>query len=509
MKFAEKLTALLTLTGTKNAQLADALHVGRPYISRMKTGDRKLPGNSEIVRNMAAYFAGCCKDAYHINALREFTSDPRLNAGTDEAVLTEVIFDYLSGTTIEASGSAGHFFSSFELYSTDGDTVETEERRDVLNNPDRISTYYGNEGKRRALKDMFTFVDSLNSPVTVYMFTDESYEWLTEDIGFSRWLNAKIQEQAAKGICYERIQPPFSNVEFTFAAIERWLPGYMAGAVQQLYYPWPRDQLHRRSIFVVPEHVALYCDSVFGEQEALLTLLTCDAGLVDVCSQKYEAIRKRCRPAIRTFSADSEHIFTAAEEIAAIENTGVYKTDSLSINTLPPSICERIQSVGTPFALRIYESYELRAKSRMRVLSEHHITDIMYLPPLARILAGKEPIPGTQSMPSGTLYYTPQEYKAHLERILWYLDVFPNYHAVFTDDPAFNNVIVFAKGDSRAMLVKTASPFTVFDVTESSVALAFCDYLKRIAEEKMTSGARQTTIELLNDELRRLEKAMR
>ena len=509
MKFAEKLTALLTLTGTKNAQLADALHVGRPYISRMKTGDRKLPANSEIVRNMAVYFAGCCKDAYHVNALREFTSDPRLNAGVDESVLVEVIFDYLSGATIEASGSAGHFLSSFELYSAGGCAVKAEERRDVLDNPGGISTYYGNEGKRRALQDMFAFVDSLHKPVTVFMFTDESYQWLTEDVDFSQWLNVRIRDQAARGIRFERIQPPFSNVEFTFAAIERWLPGYMAGAVQQLYYPWARDQLHRRSIFVVPEQIALYCDSVFGEEEAPLTLLTRDAGLVDVCVKKYNAIRRRCRPAIHTFTADSDRLFSVAEEIAAIENTGVYKTDTLSINTLPSTICERIQRIGTPFALRLCESYELRAKSRMRVLSEHPITDIMHLPSLASILAEKEPIPGTQSMPSGTLYYTPQEYKAHLERILWHLDVFPNYHAVFTDDPAFSNVIVFAKGDNRAMLVKTAPPFAIFDVTERSMASAFCDYLKRIAEEKMTSGARRATVELLQDELQRLDKAIR
>mgnify|MGYP002732655396 CR=1 FL=1 len=506
MNFSEKLTALLSLTGAKNAQLADALHIGRPYVSRLRTGERKLPAKPKLLRGMAAYFASRCGDDYRIRALSELTADPRLNAYADESVITEVLYDWFQGITAESNAPAGRFLSSFGLYAPKAAWEDSGAENAILRDAHGMAAYYGSAGRRKALRDMFAYVDSLKRPVTVLLFTDEDTSWVVDDAAYGRWLANELRQQTAAGMQYERIQPPFTSVEETFSAIERWLPGYMAGAVRQYYYPWARDQLHRRTIFVVPGEVVLYGDSVFGEREPPLTLLTRDAGIAEVCLEKYKAIKKLCRPAILTYTSASENLFACAEEVAAIEDAGVYKTDVLSVNTLPHSIRERIRSVGTPFAKRLGESFERRAKSRASVLRRHPIMDIMRLPAVANVLSGKEPIPGTQSLPGGPLYYTPAEYRAHLDNILWHLETYPNYSAVFTEDASFGSVTVFAKGDSRALLVKTTPPFSVFDVTERSMASAFCDYLRRIAEERMTPGARRATVALLDDEIQRLDR---
>ncbi len=105
------------------------------------------------------------------------------------------------------------------------------------------------------------------------------------------------------------------------------------------------------------------------------------------------------------------------------------------------------------------------------------------------------------------LYSTPAKYRAHLERILWYLDAFPNYQTVFSDDPTLKNVIAYAKWDRRALLVKTATPFAVFDVIEQSMAAAVCYYLHRVAAEKLGRDARHAVTERISEEIRRLDKA--
>ena len=120
----------------------------------------------------------------------------------------------------------------------------------------------------------------------------------------------------------------------------------------------------------------------------------------------------------------------------------------------------------------------------------------------------KLPIPGTYAIPDTTLYYTPTEYKLHLERILWFLKNFPNYNAVCSDDVSSNSVVAYSKGDARALLVKVSEPFIVFDVMEQSMAAALCAYLYKFASEKLMYGSRRDTIEELRAVIRKIDKRM-
>lgn len=508
MDFSEKLTALLSLTDIKSSELADSLKLGRPYVSRLKSGERKTPTNVEVVQDIANYFSNSFGDTFRMNALVSYTSDPRLNGFASEETIGKVIFDWLMGISRAEATPAERFIGNLELFS--GDVAFTNNGVGCGRTLDKrgIYAYYGNEGKRQAVRDLLAHVDSLSQPCVIQLFTDESLEWIVEDIAFSRWLNAELSRLANRGVTFERIQPPFNDVEYTFSAIERWLPGYMVGAIQQYYFPWARDTLHRRSLFIIPEHIALFSDSVYGEEMSKITMLTHDREVVDIFASEYESIMKKCRPAMKTYSANTEQLFTEAENVAAIEAVGVYKTGCLSVNTLPEEICNRIKEIGTPFAQRMCESFKARTHARENVLLNNQITDIMCFSDLDDVFNSKLPIPGTYAIPDTTLYYTPTEYKLYLERILWFLKNFPNYNAVFSDDVSSNSVVAYSKGDARALLVKVSEPFIVFDVMEQSMAAALCAYLYKFASEKLMYGSRRDTIEELRAVIRKIDKRM-
>ena len=52
MDFSEKFSALLSLTATKNVTLARAINIDTAQISRMKTGVRKMPVKTALIRDM-------------------------------------------------------------------------------------------------------------------------------------------------------------------------------------------------------------------------------------------------------------------------------------------------------------------------------------------------------------------------------------------------------------------------------------------------------------------------
>ncbi len=466
-----------------------------------------MPSNMRTVRDISRFFAARCKDEYRVNALREFTNDPRVNKYLDERSLSDVIYDWFIGGSKAYDTPAGRLLSTFDAYTRD-----SAPPKETHGAGDRIKTrgiylYRGNAGKRQALRDIMDYVGALGGKCTVRTFTDESYEWMHEDNEILKYMSRCLGEQAAAGVKFERIQPPFNNAEFNFASIERWLNGFMKGAIQQYYYPWARDNLHRRTIFVVSGHIAMASNSVYGTMSEGVTLVTTDSELVDVYNDEILQIMRLCRPAMSSYSAESERLFDEAETTAAIDDVGVYKTCGLSVNTLPPVIIDRIRYRGTSFAMRMAQSFERRGKARANVLKNHTITDMMIMPSLKNVLSGKEPIPGTNVMPKGTMYYTPYEYKAHLERILWHLHTFANYRAVFLDSDGSGKVTMYVKGNSRALLIKQAPPFAVFDITERTMAAAFYDYLIHIAEDKINSELPSVTIDRITSELEALKAA--
>ncbi len=95
----------------------------------------------------------------------------------------------------------------------------------------------------------------------------------------------------------------------------------------------------------------------------------------------------------------------------------------------------------------MFEDYAKNAQARARVLETSVITDILCLPDLNDVLQNAVPIPGTRISPTDWLYYTPEEYRMHLEYILWYMETYSNYHVILLDKPLLDNVTVYVKGN--------------------------------------------------------------
>ena len=123
-------------------------------------------------------------------------------------------------------------------------------------------------------------------------------------------------------------------------------------------------------------------------------------------------------------------------------------------------------------------------------------------------MQGVVEIPGTKMSPSDCLFYKPEEYRLHLEHILWYLETYPNYQVILLDEPLYENITAYVKGDSYAFLIKETDPFALFEITERTTASALCEYLRYLIKDKMNLGSRQETIDCLQKELRRLKRCM-
>ena len=511
MDFSEKFSALLSLTATKNVTLARAINIDTAQISRMKTGVRRMPAKPNLIREISNYLAGCFDSEYRLSALYELTSDVRLQMGITEVSLSNIIFDWLISPNTTPQSQASRFLDrigTFSMHDMKESLPDPEANKPSLGDTGFIA-YFNNEGKRQAVRDLVAFIFALEEPCTIRVFTDESLDWIYEDCSFTRELVGYVGQVVQKGCKIQRIRPPDQNTESLFRSMERWLPAYMAGVLKLFYYPWTRDELHRRTIAVVPGYIAMHSDSLAGQKECPMIILTTDVNTVQLTDKHYSRILERCRPMMSVYTMETAVKPTERlEKMASMQDFGIYKSSRLPIHTMSVELLSLIRQRGTPCVQKMCDCYERSISPRAKVLEQHVITDIICLPDLEKVMQGVVEIPGTKMSPSDCLFYKPEEYRLHLEHILWYLETYPNYQVILLDEPLYENITAYVKGDSYAFLIKKTDPFALFEITERTTASALCEYLRYLIKDKMNLGSRQETIDCLQKELRRLKRCM-
>lgn len=503
MTFAEKLTALLHMTGTTTTALAKALNMDRSNISRMKTGARGIP-KEDIIQNISEFFSQHLREEHLLGALYELTSDVRLQSRPSGWVLSNVLFTWLSDSNDaeHAKNQVGHFLHSVDKF-TPVTSINPGSTDTVVSMPEgSVASYYDNAGKRQAFRDFIAYVLNLEKPCTLQILSDECTDWLIEDAGFMREFNQGIALLVEKGFKFERIQPPAGNIELSFRAIERWIPAYLAGAITQYYYPFERDNLYRRTLFIAPDHIVLQAISLNRQSQGRVTLLSTDKQLSQALSGDFKDMAARCRHMMNLHTMDKpEQLFQCISDIDSIEDMGIYKSSTLSVISMPQAIVDRIRSSGRPFAVQMCDTWAQRQVHRKKVLENNIIVDMVHLVPPDEVMSGRQKIPGTNMIQGTPFYYTPEEYILHLENILWLLNHCPHYQLVLANDALFAKVILYVKGIHRAILVKHDNPFAIIEITEQHMVALLYDYLRHMADENMSVGSRHATIERVEAEI--------
>ncbi|MDD4509381.1 MAG: hypothetical protein PHY23_00450 [Oscillospiraceae bacterium] len=512
MKFSEKLNKLLALTEIQGAQLAEAVNIDPSQISRMRTGVRKRPKDTELLKLMANFLAGHCTGQYRLSSLAELTGDVRVQIKRSEHMSADAIFTWLSSDAdVEPKTRVETFLRRFDGFSlrtlnmVHGETDAVPSIQNA-NGENGFYAFFDNAGKRRAVSELIKVILDSEEPGDVYLFTDEDMTWLAEDLTFLRNLTDGIQQFVQKGGHIYRVEPPMQSLDFTFRTIERWLPAHMSGAIDQYYYPHLRDELHRRTLFVAPGKAAVFSRSLAGQKQSRFTTFCADAAMVELCHQEALDILKVCRPMMCVHTVkEADALFACMRHVADIPADGLYKTASLSVATLPIEIMERVcRERNSPLAERMLKSQRERAVLRENAMQKHNLVDIMTLADPQEVMAGMVPVAITKMLPDGPAFYTPEEYRLHLERIVEAMERNYRYQVILTETPNWQDVILYCKGDDNVLLIKSRDPFAIFEITERRMATSFCDFLHQISAQERLTNDRQDTI----DELRKMMKQL-
>ncbi len=487
MQFSEKLNYLFELTHAEGKELAAALNITPPQISKMRRGARGLPRSKESAQCLADFFAKRCNSDFQRDALSTAMKAARIRNIEKDDELSTVLLDWLADEKDPdeyAAKRADAFLRQFG-------TMNDGERRGLKGDPRSVLTsgksnfmaYYGNEGKRLAVENFLDYIAQRRQPCTINVLTDESISWLYDDAAFSRRFQSAMLSLTEQGCYFRRISGPIMDMDQAFESLNRWLPLYMTGKATSYYYKRMRDNLNRLTLFVVPGVAVLFSVSVGNQpHHEGVTFFTIDERTVEAMANEFENYLALCEPIMNVYTvgSSSKKMHSCMLDYESSKGNCMQRSNSLSFITMPCDVAITLHTSGLPEEKNDFlTSFAQRYKRFKANLEEFSFTDIIKLADLDAIMSERVVIPGTYVLGSEDQRYTVSGYLEHLRSVVYLLEHQPNYHAVLRRPDEPDDTIVYVKEGYSAILSLAVSPFSIFEVSERFLVDAFAELLRQ------------------------------
>lgn len=496
MVFAEKLDFLMKLTSTTNKCLGDLLSIHQSQISRMRSGSRGIPGNSEYIRIMAEHFASQCTQDFQRSALAEALGRPPLRLPVEKNVLSIILSEWLIGAATDGGEKAELYLRNYGKFNLSHENnPEDALPMNKTENTEDIFVYYGNSGKRAAVLAFLGYMMDQKEPQEIDVNCDENLEWLEEDPDYIAKIQQYMSSLAEKNFTCRRIVAPVNDLDYAYASLRfRWLPLLITGRVLSYYYPRLRDAVYHRMLIVARGKAAVFSITTGRSSESRLTFYIKDPGIADTLDAEFEDYLSMCTPHMSTTSAkqNMERFANRFTEVDTVAFPCIQRSNSLSFVTMPEQLASSIRT-DSPAKQKIFANqYAKRVEAFQNVVQEHSFTDIIYLARPDEVSSGQAKILCADVFDAVPNAYSVDSYILHLKNILRIMETYPNYHLMITDRKEKFLSYICVKESHRALLIRESDPHTVLEISERIMVSAFCELVHRAISSERTDGPLRT-----------------
>lgn len=459
--FADRFDALMKIAQVSNSRLGRAISMNSSHIGRLRSGARPLARKHDYIPPMCAYLAGHMTQAYQLEALQNLTGMPAVALGSVQD-MARFMEQWLLA---EQTPSPAHDQPNADIPCT----APTQRSSECA------LSFYGNEGKRRAVERFFSLVLAQEKPTTLLLYSDEDMAWLYEDEAFAvRWAQLFLRV-VQKGSRVRIIHTVSRDMNEMMEAVHKWLPIYLTGSVEPYCYPRLRDGVLARTLFIAPHTAAVVSASVGRQTEGMLNHFITQRDAVDALTLEYERYFALCRPLIRVFGAHAQKDFyREAQRLFAAQENACYCAATPPLFAMPKQMARDLsQHAGNDAFFAAWEK-------EVSAFCEQIETKRLYVavPTPQKVLSEKPPYP----LPAGMFYekiaYEKQQYLAHIARLEELAAQHEKLTLVFRDDIPLD-LFVYAKEHVGVLLAKTDAQMTAFAVGEQNMTAAVWDYLLR------------------------------
>ena len=464
VKINEKLDFLMRITNTANNTLGKYLSFDASYISRIRRGKRSFPRQQSCLEPISDFFVEHIDSDYRQKLVSEIIGSPWPDSPEEARLL---LTRWLSSPDSEEGPAAA---------------VPEAAPAPLPESSASVAFFYGNSGKRQAVEQFLTELICLEKPPQLLLYSNEEFDWMYEDPAFAKTWAVLLLRYIQKGGRI-RIAHTISRASGEMlVALQKWIPIYMTGAVEPYFYPKTLDRIFRKTMFIARGHSAVLASSVGEHTAGAMNCLVHDLRAVDAAEQEFSDFLALCRPLMQVYTYSRRDAF-----LQTVQKFHQYCENMITVRTTP-SFYTMPKAVADSMTQRLHSGWLHRrceaAQNSFREMEEagKSLTEVLQLPAADTIRQGAVAFPMCDLFDQPGLFYTADEFAAHLDAMIERLKAHENYHVILAPALPLEQT-VYVKEDMGVILVKTEYPSIAFAMNDQRMAAAFWDYLSRLAGE--------------------------
>lgn len=480
--FSKNLNDLMELLELNNARLSRTLNVDASLISRYRNGRRMPQKNSPLTEMMCSLFVN------RMQAM-QFTKEVALLTHIEEELLSsEKAAQHLQEWML--ASAAGNMsvtrtidYLRMFMPMTQLPSDELLEKIRKVVDSKKQETYWGLDGMRDAAIRLMSEA-AAEGGGEVLLYADQSLQWLLEDEATLQAWYMCCAMCISRNVRIVVIHDVNRKVDDMASAMQVWVPLFMTGTVSPYYCPLNRGSRFYHMLFLRPNRSAISSVQVQGSDSNNFYDYITDPRKLSALHTEFRTLIAHSEQLIRVYSEDSLQNYYDSL-LAGMRKTGnsIALLSAPSTVTMPEEVLKRILDRGQVDQSAQALILETRQCTR-EVLERGRITELFSLPDMQVVREGKWRIRIGDALDSGNVFYTEEEFRAHIREIIRLIRTYPNYRCCLIGESPFKGLRMIITED-RAVVIRLHEPYMAFVVSNVFFAKAFAKHLSDYYEQSV------------------------
>ncbi len=493
MNSSQKLDWLMKLTDISNRTLAQKINLDASYLSKLRHGSRKLSMSREYIPKLCAVIL---KHGISQGQKKAICDKISITSNATDREITDLMIRWLCTDDNESTQIHEYSSMSSVSYSPDNGNFYTQGSGGAP-----ISLFYGDKGRQQAAQALLGLLITRKVQTTLLLYFDEKDDWLYSDNAFfGEWCSLLLQ-LCESGSRIKLIFNISRDLNKMFDVIKKLGPLCLTGKFEIYYYPGLRDEVHKRSLTVAPGIAALFTSSIAEQAADATSFLVQEIKAVNSLADEFYSYLSLCKPLIEIFDLQKDPSLTPKLLRKYLSNgpADILYSNSLTVTTLPKRVLKTLKERLSPDVIGYME--QLHAHWNSYLAAAHSGSDTVHIIKLhAPDDSGKPPLACLGIFEQAQLFYENDEYRKHLEYLLWMLNSFKWFDVVISNKASFDISMHIFKKEMYVFTEK--APFMAIRINEPNLLLAFREFIKQMTEHDISD--RHEVMQLISEYIKQL-----
>lgn len=475
--FGNRLGLAMELANVSAVRLARALNVDASLVSKYRSGLRVPRVNHPIIHDIGTALAARIYSLDRIAGLSRLVGMPQAEL-PDEKTGAQRLEAWLRDFRTVDTSLIERFLEGMDAFPQNSKQplLSVEDAVDEAALAERAEVYEGTEGLRSAV---LRFLGSAvkNGQRELYLYSDQSIDWMISDkTFFLRW--ASLMSAYVRGggkICI--VHNVDRGLEEMISAIRSWLPLYLSGGIESYYCLRHGGERFSHTLFLAPGSACIFGTHVASRETHTRYRYLTDAAELAYYRAAFDDLLSDCRQ-LMTISRDG----SAAKLPAVMKDKTVHRVArSFSLGTMPEGLLRGIlerAALPRETADRILADWASKRELLEEMLTGSDIFECVSLPEETALFEGNVAVDTAHA----ALFYTPEEYGAHVRGVLELSEQNPNYRIFPLEEPPFERTNLVASGRAAVIECLPGRAIT-FTTPHPLMCRAFVDFAVRLEDQ--------------------------